>query len=326
MNRRSLRIAAAVIAIASFAITCQEISAKQLFWADGGIKRANLDGTSITPLVNHPVGRFAIADNKSTVYYGGLDVRKLTPQTGDDSFLFDVPDYSIFSSIAIDPIRSNLYIVEAMSSTIFRTDLDGANAATVIPGDGQFTNTTRIEHVQIDPLGGKLYWSQYTPPYPPTKSFRRSNLDGSQQELLFNVSDYIMDFAVEPISGRIYWTSSQGWPNSGAVWRANYDGSNREQIASGLWGPYALALDAEQGKVYFSDSWTSGPTAYDNTLRVANLDGSDPRILINFGPMDGAYDLSIGDLVPEPASAGLATTAWFALFACRRRSRPPGRL
>ena len=193
-------------------------------------------------------------------------------------------------------------------------DLDGANPTVIIPTDGMMSNFRRISDVRIDADAEKLYWTY-------EKTFRRSNLDGSQQETLFTLPEWVSDFQLDPRNGKIYWTSWIHRPNAGTVNRANFDGTEQETLVSeGLWGVYGLALDLNAGKMYFSDYWTSGPTNYDGTIRAANLDGSMIQTILNLGPSSGPHAVAIDtQFVPEPCTVML-----FAIGFCCIGSRRGG--
>ncbi|MEZ4793325.1 MAG: PKD domain-containing protein [Gelidibacter sp.] len=75
--------------------------------------------------------------------------------------------------------------------------------------------------------------------------------------------------AYDSVNEKIYFSDFEVYPN-GNIWRMNVDGSELENIASGIGDPYAVALDVEGGKVYWVDD--------DGNVSKANLDGSNPEI------------------------------------------------
>jgi hypothetical protein len=319
---RLIMILATVASVCSYSQVCRSAAPEnRLYWTNNfGINRSNTDGSQITQLTYETAGYFALDAARNAIYYSNLDVGRYSFPGAAKTSLFDLPGSQTYVSVTLDLVHSHLYFIDVRASTIYRTDLNGSNPAVIIPGDGQNINITRIGDLEVDPIGGKLYWTF-------EKTFRRSNLDGSQQETLFSSNEWVLDFKLSPQSSQLYWTSSTSGPGGGTVNRANFDGTGRQTLVSGnLWGVYGLALDLEAGKMYFSDVWTSGPTAYDNTLRVANLDGSMPQTLINFGPsqLNAAYSLELGPvLVPEPPSAALAAVLATALIQRRRSWRRP---
>ena len=71
---------------------------------------------------------------------------------------------------------------------------------------------------------------------------------------------------------KMYWAEIQ----SDSIKRANLDGSNVEELVSGLADPLGIALDAAAGKMYWTD------TGFGSITR-ANLDGSDVEDLVTTG-------------------------------------------
>ncbi len=100
-------------------------------------------------------------------------------------------------------------------------------------------------------------------------------------------------------AGKMYWTQyDPGVANSGAILRANLDGSNPETLLSGRKNPaphahMGLALDTLENRMY----WTEGKTVYS-----ANLDGSNVSTVFSFsfGYDDSShieYDQARGKLI-----------------------------
>lgn len=81
--------------------------------------------------------------------------------------------------------------------------------------------------------------------------------------------------AYNPNDGKIYWSDFEV-ANEGKIWRMNEDGSDMEELVTGLEEPYAVALNPETGKMYWADA---------NKVSMANLDGSD--LVTDFIVIDG---------------------------------------
>ena len=70
----------------------------------------------------------------------------------------------------------------------------------------------------------------------------------------------------------MYWTD---WGKVPKIERANLDGSDRTVLVNRSLGwPNGLALDFEEGKIYWGD-------AKEDKIEVANLDGSGRRVLVH---------------------------------------------
>ncbi|MCA9981747.1 MAG: hypothetical protein KDD89_12965, partial [Anaerolineales bacterium] len=110
--------------------------------------------------------------------------------------------------------------------------------------------------------------------------------DPANREMLIErPGQLVTDIAVDETNGKLYWgeMGTGGYSQPAAIWRANLDGSNPEEIITGLsaYAPEALqiALDTAGNKLY----WTQG-----YQLWWANLDGSLPQVIYAI-PDDPGY-------------------------------------
>lgn len=101
-----------------------------------------------------------------------------------------------------------------------------------------------------------------------------------------------VELTVTPVTenpnAKIYWTDS----GTGKIQRANLDGSNIEDLITGLSEPSGIALDQTSNKMY----WTEAGTG---KIQRANLDGNDIEDLITAGlsePRGIALDTANGKM------------------------------
>ncbi len=127
-----------------------------------------------------------------------------------------------------------------------------------------------------DATNQKIYFSDFDT-YP-LGNIWRANLDGSSAEMIVSTIGDPYGVAVDEVNSKVYWVDDDG-----NVSRANLDGTSPEigilNIAGAQWR--AIALDVENNKMY----------AYEvnvENLYVANLDGTNPQILIS-----GVYGYAI---------------------------------
>ena len=98
--------------------------------------------------------------------------------------------------------------------------------------------------------------------------------------------------AVKAQAEKIYWTE---WAVGQKIQRANLDGTDREDfITTGLGRPQGIAVDANGGKVYWSDNGTV-------KIQRANLDGTNVEDLVTgldglTSPLGIALDVSGGKI------------------------------
>ena len=93
------------------------------------------------------------------------------------------------------------------------------------------------------------------------------------------------------------------WTNTGRIQRANLDGSNIEDLVTGLDSPRRLALDVVGGKIYWLDWW--------DKIRRTNLDGSNIEDLVtglDSPPEDLALDVAGGKMYWTDRSGAIRRT------------------
>ncbi|MEZ5065383.1 MAG: hypothetical protein R3B81_11670 [bacterium] len=153
---------------------------------------------------------------------------------------------------------------------ILKSDLDGAFVETVISG------VTNPAGLAIDAVAGKVYWSNVA-----VGPIHRADLDGTNVELVVPAFGHVRNLAIDPVGGKLYFT---GQDNT-KLQRANLDGTDVETLATGF-NPRGIALDPAAGKVY----WAS------DVIRRANLDGSDPEVVVATEASGLALDADAGTL------------------------------
>lgn len=164
---------------------------------------------------------------------------------------------------AIDLIHQKIFWADPGSLSIRRANLDGSDPMTV----AQARNGAA--YIALDPLNGKVYWSDSHDPGFVDSKIRRVNMDGA------NPVDVIATGLIHPASialdvprGKLYWSDG----DRGKVQRAILDGSNIEDILTGLDKPYGMAADFNAGFLYI---------AVADHIQRTNLDGGNRQNLIN---------------------------------------------
>ena len=156
-----------------------------------------------------------------------------------------------------------IYWVDSESKTLYR--LTDGEVAPLLP------NVRNATDLAIDGTGGKLYWIEKTGER--TGRIRRANLDGSNLQLVKNLTSVPLDLAVDTANRKIYLTNS--W---GKVQRLNVDGSNfQPNLITGLKTLRGLALNTSEGTVY----WIEQTGKRTGRIRRANLDGSNLQLVKN---------------------------------------------
>ena len=153
--------------------------------------------------------------------------------------------------------RPPMYWIDTRAGTIYR--LVGTKVETFLP---RVRNTTSLA---IDMMDEKLYWAERTGNR--TGRIRRANLDGTNVQLVKDLTSVPHGITIDTVNDKLYWTNS--W---GKIQCLNFDGSKFEpNLITDLDNPDHLTLDMAGGKLYWTEA--SGQ------IRWANLNGSNVETL-----------------------------------------------
>ncbi|KAK0410136.1 hypothetical protein QR680_004969 [Steinernema hermaphroditum] len=136
------------------------------------------------------------------------------------------------------------------------------------------SETTTMVAVDYDPVTEKVYWSEVDDSECRIQKCLFKRCTNVETVLRFKKPTNIESLTIDNVSKNIYWVDA----GMGRISVARLDGSSQRVLLShGLVKPRGLALDAENGKLYFSDWDDSNPR-----IEKANLDGSGREVLISF--------------------------------------------
>ena len=180
----------------------------KLYWAaivgrfEGSkIRRSNLDGSQAEDLVTNfnsgGIALFELLETLALDVLGGkmywaeaayeiredntvqiLDTGKIRRSNLDGSEVEDLVTGLSSRALALDVLGDKMYWINNHASKIQRSNLDGSEVEDLVsaPGIGPFFN------LALDVSDGKMYWGS-------TQVILRSNLDGTQAEILHQVTD-----------------------------------------------------------------------------------------------------------------------------------------
>ncbi len=181
---------------------------------------------------------------------------------------------------------------------IQRANLDGSNIEVVITAE-----ILNSHGIALDIAAGKMYHTDGN-----SDKIRRFNLDGTgTTETLVETRNLVdpplaatatapMGIALDLANNKMYWADQ----NANKIQRADLDGSNVEDLVTGLDNPYAIALDLVNNKMYWSDWGTDKIQRVDlmATFPVA-APSSDIQDVITAGVGDSrgiALDVAAGKI------------------------------
>ncbi len=231
-------------------------SAGNIYWTESGsgIHRANLDGSDVEQLVDREARALAIDVSGDTMYWSERSGLMRSSLDGTDIELIQ-RSWGAYLDIALDVDAAKIYLAHPSDcpgcGTLQRMNLDATGLELLVGG----INPSAIA---VDPGADTLCWNGGGP-------VLCSNLDATEEPV------FVTDARVRGIAldgaGKIYWLERD------RIRRANVDGSNAEDLVTGLVGEERgdIALDPRAGEMY----WLAG-----GLLQRANLDGSDIVVLV----------------------------------------------
>ena len=123
--------------------------------------------------------------------------------------------------------------------------------------------TQEVASLTVDAAGGKIYWSEQGSS---RGTIKRANLDGTNVEVLTTEPITASSFVVDTADNKLYWIDS----TQGRIHSADLNGENITTIVE-LDDIKDIALDAQGGKLYFSDLFA---------IRRVNLDGTNSETVL----------------------------------------------
>ena len=123
--------------------------------------------------------------------------------------------------------------------------------------------TQEVASLTVDAAGGKIYWSEQDSS---RGTIKRAYLDGTNVEVLTTEPITASSFVVDTADNKLYWIDS----TQGRIHSADLNGENITTIVE-LDDIKDIALDAQGGKLYFSDLFAT---------RRVNLDGTNSETVL----------------------------------------------
>jgi outer membrane protein assembly factor BamB len=225
-----------------------------IYWSDysdrGGIERVGLDGT----------GRQAIVTGLNYPF-----------------------------AIALDVGGGSIYWTELISYRIKRASLDGTGVVQLLgPESGR-----RPAGLALDLQARRMYWTDQVTCWADTGKISSANLDGTDVRDVLSPGNNPQVIRLDVPNGKMYWTeigvgSEASAAPDGKIRRARLDGTEIETLVTGVVDPEALALDLQDGRMYWGDFYTG-------TISRGDLEGGNAQILITGLTGLRAFDLDLAD-------------------------------
>lgn len=210
--------------------------------------------------------------------------------------------HNLTNAVALDALWAGGCLlwsdVTRLGSSIKRLCREGGWAGSGEPRVVAGATLQNPDGLAVDWVARNVYWCDKG-----TDTLEVARLDGRHRRVLLRAGlSEPRALALLPAAGWLYWSD---WGAQAHIGRAGLDGSRRAVLVPGLGWPNALTLSLATDELFFAD-------ARDDYIAVANLDGSDVRILFSRGECESMND--------EYCSAALRCTEArlsFPQTACR---------
>ncbi len=188
--------------------------------------------------------------------------------------------------LLVDEDEAKIYWSE--NNQIGRANVDGSEVETVL------SELSYPRLLALDSVALRIYWSTSTSGSV-MNGLYSSNLDGiGNTPLVVNQTVNPTSVLLGVIPGKIFWANQS---EVAAIYRANTDGSDVEQVVGDLPGsPNELTYDRRSGKLF----WVYPSDAVDRAaglLMSANVDGSEVAMIAD--GVGWAFGLSIDRTFPN---------------------------
>ena len=275
-NRQTI-VPIPITSIASIAI--DEIDNK-IYYADfygKRILRSNLDGTELENVITSGLwapSSIVVDSSRRQVYW--IDQFEIYRANLDGTDIEMLLESWEPSDLAIDEQAGKIYwlfFYPKGPTRLGQANLDGTDIKTVIVWERALgLGCPSPNTIAIDADAQKIYFTINRCPRLKGRAIQRANMDGTDIEVVLELerNDYSFSVfvAVEPKSGKVYWSE----PDMGTLYRANLDGSDVEIIVQQN-RVGAMTLHRGSAKVY----WANG--LQDMTVHRANFDGSGHEVV-----------------------------------------------
>jgi len=241
-----------------------DMTNSKIYWHDVSntqIKRANFDGSSPEAMVNSVPSVHGITINNTIgkVYWTEPNAGIIRSANLDGSGTVTLlSGTSEPSGIAYDAVSNKLYWQDSGEATFNQLNIDGSNPVLLRQG-------FNIGVAALDTQADKIYLTGQTS----TPEIWRSDLDGSDTEVLITGLPGTAAFTLDPTNGKMYWSDN----DNDLIRRANLDGTNIHTIldsADGVDNVGQMAISPSESKLYFTDY---GATS----INKSNFDGTSPQ-------------------------------------------------
>jgi hypothetical protein len=252
-------------------------------------ERVNLDGSGAGTIFIG-LSHSGTADARNGLLYG---VSTLSTSTvtrsgldGSSSTTVYTSSGQNFTEIAVDTLRSRLYLFNDTDNSIRRVDTNGGNATTILTGTGQ------VSALAVSEAYNWLFFAE-------AGTIKRVNADGTGVVTIQAGLGTVGALAVDGLNGKLYWTDT----TNDVVSRVKLDGTGSEVVVASFQSPTGLVIDSTNNRMFVGRD--DG-----NHIETYDLDGSNGSTLVNSVGLPDDFSLVAvagGGSAPTASSLGTAS-------------------
>jgi sugar lactone lactonase YvrE len=199
-----------------------------LFFSDygfGQIVRVNRSATSGTVLIPNALGvrGIAIDPAEKKLYWTDRDLRMVLRSNldGSDEEVVISQHLAYPYSIQIDAVDKFVYVEDHLAGAIFRARFDGTELTRF--ADVSSTTQNRPGGLALDTIGRSLYYKDAGGRRILRAPLRGSLTQAQSHEVVLDGLANPNGLTIDPVARQLYWAES-------AIWRANLDGTDKQQL------------------------------------------------------------------------------------------------
>jgi len=140
--------------------------------------------------------------------------------------------------VAFDPVGQHAYWADSANGTIMRTNVDGSGGTTTV-----YSGLVNPTSLVIDASGRDIFWVDGGDSTTDASILSGSMTGGAASTLVGGLTTAPTSLDLDPSSGKLYWAD-------GTIHRANYDGTNPENVLNsggGALGGMIVAIGHDSG-------------------------------------------------------------------------------
>jgi DNA-binding beta-propeller fold protein YncE len=272
MTHHLLRIGCSFLVTLVFSFL--SLSAQSIYWLDASfgtprISKSAPDGSNVQSILldTHSFPEFLVSSPYGGILWSELvfSGAKVHHADGALSGITSIlTNSSSLRGLAVDKDSNWIYFASSNMITkprIERMHADGSTRQLFLSLDSLTSNPRSL---WIDPVGRKLYWTEFT-----KGKIRRVDLTlgALPQDVVVGLNGPV-GMAVDPVHQKIYWTEA----NANTLKCCNFNGSGIALVLTNLSSPNYLTIDTAGGKLYWTEIGVP-------RIGRANLNGSSVETL-----------------------------------------------